>query len=99
MGPAYEPIGLGYSCEVKYQTARALFSRKFPDGAEEDFRRMLMTPEYGQRNFERHIFDWQITPFAAVLEYLGSDFQGVFERADLYVDNGEVTHRVLGTRH
>jgi hypothetical protein len=99
MDEAFEPISLGYSCEVKYQTARALFSRKFPDGTEEDFRRMLMTPEYGQRNFERHIFDWQITPFAAVLEYLESDFRGVFERRDLHVEDGEVVHRRLKTRH
>lgn len=44
---------------------------------------MLLTPEYGQRSFERHVFDWQITPFAAVLEYLESDFSGVFERGPL----------------
>jgi hypothetical protein len=96
---AFEPISLGYSCEVKYQLSRALFARKFPDGEENECRRMLLTPEYGQRSFERHIFDWQITPFAAVLEYLESDFKGVFERADLRVENGEVTHRRLKTRH
>jgi len=96
---AYEPISLGYGCEVKYQLSRALFYRKYPDGAEADLRQMLMTPEYGQRNFERHIFDWQITPFAAVLKYLESDFQGVFEQADLHVEDGEVAHRLLGTRH
>jgi hypothetical protein len=95
----YEPISLGYGCEVKYQLSRVLFARKFPDGNADDLRRMLMTPEYGQRTFERHIFDWQITPFTTVLEYLESDFQGVFEREDLYVDDGVVTHRRLGTRH
>jgi hypothetical protein len=99
MGDFYEPISLGYSCEVKYQLSRALFTRKFPTGGEEDLRRMLMTPEYGQRTFERHIFDWQITPFAAALEYLERDFEGVFERGDLYVDDGEVAHRRLATRH
>ena len=31
-GIAYEPISLGYSCEVKYQLSRALYERKFPDG-------------------------------------------------------------------
>ena len=99
MSEAYEPISLGFSCEVKYQLSRALFVRKFPDGEENEFRNMLMSPEYGQRNFERHIFDWQITPFAAVLEYLERDFQGVFERADLVIEGGEVVHRRLGTRH
>jgi hypothetical protein len=96
---AFEPISLGYSCEVKYQLSRALFARKFPDGDENECRRMLLTPEYGQRTFERHIFDWQITPFAAVLEYLQRDFQGVFERSDLHVESGEVVHRRLKTRH
>jgi hypothetical protein len=96
---AYEPISLGYSCEVKYQLSRALFRRKFPTGSDHELQRMLLTPEYGQQNFERHIFDWQITPFAAVLEYLERDFQGAFERADLVSENGEVVHRRLKTRH
>jgi hypothetical protein len=99
MSLAFEPISLGYSCEVKYQLSRTLFRRKYPDGAEEDLRRMLMTPDYGQRSFERHIFDWQITPFAAVLEYLERDFEGVFEREDLHVEDGAVAHRRLKTRH
>jgi hypothetical protein len=98
--PAYEPISLGYACEVKYQLSRALFRRKFPQGQELDLRRMLLTNEYGQRNFERHVFDWQITPFTAVLEYLERDFEGVFEREDLFLNaDGEVEHRRLGTRH
>jgi hypothetical protein len=98
-GVAYEPISLGYACEVKYQLSRTLYRRNFPDGAEFDLRRMLMTDDYGQRSFERHIFDWQITPFAAVLDYLDRDFHGVFEREDLVIENGEVAHRRLGTRH
>ena len=61
MQTIYEPISLGFSCGVKYQLSRTLFTRKFPDGVENDFRNTLLSPEYGQRNFERHIFDWQIT--------------------------------------
>jgi hypothetical protein len=99
MDEAFEPISLGYACEVKYQLSRTLFARKHPDGQELDLRRMLMTNEYGQRSFERHVFDWQITPFPAVIEYLERDFQGVFERDDLTVENGVVVHRRLGTRH
>jgi hypothetical protein len=95
----YEPISLGYSCEVKYQLSRALFSRKYPEASDFELRRMLLTPEYGQQNFERHIFDWQITPFPAVLEYLERDFEGVFERDDLRIEDGEVVHRRLMTRH
>jgi hypothetical protein len=99
MDGAFEPISLGYSCEVKYQLSRALYMRKHPDGSEDELRNLLQTTERGQRSFERHIFDWQITPFAAVLEYLDRDFQGVFEREDLTVEDGEVVHRRLGTRH
>jgi hypothetical protein len=99
MSQTYEPISLGFACEVKYQLARVLYERKFPDGNENDFRNTLLSAEYGQRNFERHIFDWQITPFKTVLKYLETDFQGVFEREDLVVDGGQVIHRRLGTRH
>lgn len=96
---AYAPVSLGYSCQVKYQLSRELYRRLHPDGEEEDFRRMLMTPELGQRTFERHVFDWQITPFAALMAYLENDFRGVFEREDLVVDGSEVAHRTLRTRH
>lgn len=98
---ALEPISLGYACEVKYQLSRALYFRKFPDGDDHECRRLMMTAELGQRTFQRHIFDWQITPFEALLAYLESNFRGVFERSDLAVDNasGEVVHRALNTRH
>jgi hypothetical protein len=99
MSEAFEPISLGYSCEVKYQLSRALFLRKHPEADDFDLRRMLLTHEYGQQSFERHVFDWQITPFPAVLEYLERDFQGVFERKDLVINGGEVIHRHLQTRH
>jgi hypothetical protein len=99
MDQAYEPISIGYSCEVKYQLSRTLYMRRFPDGDETDLRNMLLTSERSQRSFRRHIFDWQITPFAAVLTYLEADFQGVFEREDLHVVDGEVAHRTLSTRH
>lgn len=95
-----EIISLGYACEAKYQISRHLYFRQHPDGAEEDFRRMLMGRDHGQRAFERHVFDWQITPFEAVIRYLESDFKGVFERADFAVNgSGEVEHWRLKTRH
>jgi hypothetical protein len=87
---------------VKYQLSRNLYFRQHPTGTEEDFRRMLMTADYGARPFERQIFDWQITPFEAVLAYLEADFKGVFEREDLQWSpegSGEVEHRRLKTRH
>lgn len=97
----FEPISLGYTCEVKYQLSRNLYFRKFPDGSELDFRRMLFTPELGSKTFRRHVFDWQITPFEAVIAYLEDDFRGVFERQDLTVDekSGHVVHRHLRTLH
>lgn len=89
----YEPISLGFSCEVKYQLSRRLYRAKFPGGDDFDFRRMLLSPSLGERNFERHIFDWQITAFAALLDWLEQDFQGVFERRDLYVAERQAQHR------
>lgn len=99
MTDALEPISLGYLCEVKYQLSRTLFLRRRPDGDLEDFRRQLMDPQAGVKTFRRHVFDWQITPFPAVLAYLEADFQGVFERQDLVIADGEVVHARLGTRH
>ncbi len=98
----WEPISLGYQCEVKAQLSRALYVRLHPGGPREEFERQLLTPDLGQRSFERHIFDWQITPFQAVLAYLESDFRGVFDREDLAPaadGSGEVEHRRLLTRH
>jgi hypothetical protein len=62
-------------------------------------RRTLLTPERGSSNYERHVFDWAITPFAAVMEQLESGFAGAYERADLFVDQGEAVNRRFGTRH
>lgn len=94
----YTPISLGYTCETKFQLARARFVAEGPASVEE-FRRAL----YGVNSdaFGKHLFDWQITPLSAVGECLARDFEGVFEREDLWLDpsTGEVTHRELGTRH
>lgn len=97
----FEPISLGFTCEVKYQLSRELYFRKFPDGSEFDFRRMLFTPELGSKTYPRHLFDWQITPFEALIAYLETDFLGVYERADFVIDDASqtVVHRTLGTRH
>jgi hypothetical protein len=99
-GVAYEPISLGHTCEVKYQISRALFFRKNPS-APKDAVRHIINQNLGSRYFPRHIFDFQITPFSAACEYMERDFQGVFERDDLFVDpaTGHVTHRTLGTSH
>lgn len=46
------------------------------------------------------VFDWQITPVKALVQYLAHDLRGMFDLGDLFVDeNGIVCHRRLGTRH
>ena len=101
MNTVFEPISLGYTCEIKYQLSRALYQRADPEGSEDAFRRLLFTPDLGHTSFERQLFDWQITPFEAVIAYLEHDFRGVFEREDLTVsaDGAEAVHRILHTRH
>jgi hypothetical protein len=96
----YEPISLGHTCEVKYQISRALFFRANPH-APPDAVRHLINQNLGSRYFPRHIFDFQVTPFSAVCNYLERDFEGVFEREDLFVDpaTGHVTHCTLWTSH
>jgi hypothetical protein len=96
-----EPISLGYSCDVKYQVSRNLYFRWFPDHSETQFRNMLFRWLRQPTRFRRHIFDWMIAPLPAVCAYLESDFQGVFERADLelHEDGRKVRHRDLLTIH
>lgn len=46
------------------------------------------------------VFDWQITPAAALTTYIENDLRGMFDLSDLYIDEQNiVSHRVLGTRH
>jgi hypothetical protein len=96
----YEPISLGHTCEVKYQLSRAVFCGSNPH-APADAVRHLFGQDLGNQYFPRHIFDFQITPFSAVCEYLERDFHGVFEREDLIIDpaTGHVTHKTLWTSH
>jgi len=93
------PISLGYSCEVKYQIIRRLNALRYAGDA--DTLAHALQREHRPSPADRHIFDWQITPFAAVCAYLQSDFEQVFERADLMVadDGSEAIHRSLHTRH
>jgi hypothetical protein len=56
--------------------------------------REFFKPHHGPRG----VFDWQVTPPEAVLDYIRCDFQGTFERNDLYLD-GTVKHRRFNTIH
>jgi hypothetical protein len=62
-------------------------------------RRTLLTPERGSSNYERHVFDWAITPFTAVRHALLHGFDGMYEHADLGVEDGEAVNAVHRTRH
>lgn len=94
-----EPISLGGACATKFQACRTLYLRAYPQGSVERLREALLYKMVADV-FTRHVFDWQITPYAALLAYLEQDFAGVFEREDLFVDDdGIVVHRRLGTRH
>jgi hypothetical protein len=97
---AMEPVSLGYACDLKYQISRNLYFRIHPSHTERQFRNMLFRWQRCPSFFRRHIFDWQITPFAAMCAYIRNDFQGVFERADLHVgEDGNAHHRSLLTIH
>ncbi|GAA2816438.1 hypothetical protein EDC40_10971 [Aminobacter aminovorans] len=45
------------------------------------------------------MFDWQVTPVAAIAEYIRRDFAGMFEREDLHVVDGVVFNKRFGTNH
>ncbi|CAN5220291.1 hypothetical protein BH09PSE2_BH09PSE2_19130 [soil metagenome] len=93
------PIGLGVQCSVKFQICRHFYQRAHPHAGTEPVRHALNQGTAGQV-FRRHLFDWQVTPTAAAVEYLERDFQGVFEREDLTTpEAADVEHRWLRTRH
>jgi hypothetical protein len=54
---------------------------------------------FGKHSGRKGVFDWQITPASAFLEYLSRDFRGMFDRADLVARNGEVFNDRFGTNH
>lgn len=54
---------------------------------------------FGKQTSRRHIFDWQITPAPAVLEYLRNDFSGMFELDDLIIKAEIVRNARYDTRH
>jgi hypothetical protein len=99
MDRVYTPVSLGLTCEVKFQISRHLYFRKFPNRSEAAFRLTLMGPTLGSHMFGWGLFDWQTAPLEAVCAYLERDFQGVFEREDLIVENNEVWHQTLRTNH
>ncbi|MEO5757881.1 MAG: hypothetical protein ABIQ51_13615 [Mesorhizobium sp.] len=55
---------------------------------------------FGRNTSLRHVFDWQVTPPSALIDYFQKDFVGFFEREDLFVhEAGVVGNRRYGTLH
>lgn len=96
----YEPISLGFNCEVKFQLSRAIARHSAAYASAEDVRRAFAI-DYGSGHFRRHLFDWQVTPFPALIAWLEADFIGVYEREDFAWsdDAGAVVHVVHHTEH
>lgn len=96
----WEPISLGASCAVKFQISRRMYFAKYgPQASLHECRRTLLTPERGSANYERHVFDWAITPFTAVRRALTAGFEGMYDREDLVIEDGEAVNRTHRTRH
>jgi hypothetical protein len=55
---------------------------------------------FGRHIAPRGVFDWQITPDAALLAYLARDFSGMFEQDDLVIEgDGRVWNGRFGVQH
>ena len=85
MDIAFQPVSLGNSCEAKFQTSRVMQFRSDPEGSPAAFRLRMLPPHRSSGRFGWSIFEWQLTPFRAVCDYLERDFQGIFEREDLVI--------------
>lgn len=95
----FTPISLGNTCEAKFQIARVLQFRRWPDTSDLAFRLSMLPPERSRDRFGWELFDWQGASLPGVIAYLNADFQGVFEREDLEPTGLGVAHRRLGTEH
>jgi hypothetical protein len=95
----YQPISLGSACEAKFQISRKLYFSYYGKKSEAGFRMQMLPPERGEKAYGWHAFDWQRTPFSALLAYLERDFAGVFEQSDLQMDGDFIFHRTLGAEH
>lgn len=79
-------VGLGQMCRAKYNIERKWIERRTSLRATTDC-------------LTRTVFDWQITPYPALLEYFRRDFQGLFELEDLGMLDGRVVNQRYGTLH
>jgi len=80
-------VGLGKICRAKHN-----IERKWTE-----YRRTSLRATTDC--LTRTVFDWQATPYPALLEYLRRDFRGMFELADLGMFEGRVINERYGTLH
>lgn len=80
-------VGLGENCRAKHN-----IERKWTE-----YRRTSLRATTDC--LTRTVFDWQATPYPALLEYLSRDFRGMFELADLGMLDGRVVNERYGTLH
>lgn len=79
-------VGIGQICRAKYNIERKWLERHTSLRATTDC-------------LTRTVFDWQATPYLALLEYLRRDFRGMFEIGDLGMRDGRVVNERFGTLH
>lgn len=85
-------VSVGYNCASKYQIARHLYFRLKPFGDMSGFVGALYRKSSQQKrgskfiDFDANLFDWQVTPFSAVIECIRSDFQDIFDYSDLEIN-------------
>jgi hypothetical protein len=96
---AYQPISLGSACEAKFQICRKLYFSHYGKKSEAGFRMHMMPPDRGENYYGWNAFDWQRTPFDAMLEHLESNFDKSLDREDLYIDGDFIFNRVHKTEH
>ncbi|ODT22311.1 MAG: hypothetical protein ABS54_11565 [Hyphomicrobium sp. SCN 65-11] len=80
-------VGLGQICRAKYN-----IERKWTEHRRTGWRATT-------DSLTRTVFDWQATPYPALLEYFRRDFQGMFELEDLGMLDGRVVNERYGTLH
>jgi len=80
-------VGLGGNCRAKHN-----IERKWTE-----YRRTSLRATTDC--LTRTVFDWQATPYPALLEYLRRDFRGMFELEDLGMLDGRVVNERYGTLH
>lgn len=102
-------FGLGGQCVVRHQTLRHMFYRFQPNACADEFHQYYIGKSSRIR-LPSQIFDWQITPASAVMDYFSKNFEGVFELDDLLIDDtqtgtqdvqegNQIRHRILETLH